>query len=258
MARWDAAFANAAHIPDGASYPARWTAEAAAFRATARAELGLPYGKGERERFDLLVPDGPPRGTVIFVHGGYWRAFGREVWSHLAAGPLARGWTVAMPSYDLCPQVRISGITAQTARAVTAIAGRVEGPLVLTGHSAGGHLVARMGCADVDLPVRDRIRRIVPISPVADLRPLIETGMNDDLRLDAAEAEAESPVLHPPPPVPVHVVVGALERPAFIEQAGMLARVWDAGLTVAADRHHFDVIAPLARADSSLTALVCG
>ncbi len=98
----------------------------------------------------------------------------------------------------------------------------------------------------------------LPISPVADLRPLRETTMNDDLRLDAAEAEAESPVLHAPPSVPVHVVVGARERPAFIEQAGMLARVWDAGLTVAADRHHFDVIAPLAQADSDLTALVCG
>jgi hypothetical protein len=56
----------------------------------------------------------------------------------------------------------------------------------------------------------------------------------------------------------VHVVVGALERPAFIEQAGMLARVWDAGLTVAAGRHHFDVIGPLTEAGSDLTALICG
>jgi hypothetical protein len=110
----------------------------------------------------------------------------------------------------------------------------------------------------VALAVGDRIRRIVPISPVADLRPLIETTMNDDLRIDAAEAEVESPVLHPAPGVPVHVVVGALERPAFIEQAGMLARVWDAGLTVAAGRHHFDVIGPLADPESDLTALICG
>ncbi len=42
-----------------------------------------------------------------------------------------------MPSYDLCPTIRISGITAQIARAVTAIAARMDGPLVLTGHSAG-------------------------------------------------------------------------------------------------------------------------
>ncbi len=115
-----------------------------------------------------------------------------------------------------------------------------------------------MGCADVGLTLGDRIRRIVPISPVADLRPLIETTMNDDLRIDTGEAEKESPVLHPAPLALVHVVVGALERPVFIEQAGMLARVWDAGLTVVPDRHHFDVIAPLAEAESALAAQVCG
>jgi len=251
---WDAAFANAVHIPGGAEYPARWAAAAEAWRAGARGELDLPYGQGARERFDLFLPAGEVRGTVVFVHGGYWRAFGRELWSHLAAGPVARGWAVAMPSYTLCPGVRIAAITRQISQAVQAVAARVPGPLVLTGHSAGGHLVARMGCADVALPVIGRVARIVPVSPVADLRPLVGTEMNRDLRLDAAEAAAESTALWPAPGVPVHVWVGALERPVFVEQAAMLARVWEAGLTVAAGRHHFDVIADLAVAESGLCA----
>jgi arylformamidase len=258
MARWDAAFANAAHIAGGSGFPARWAAEAAAFREGARAELGLAYGGGERERFDLFRPEGKPLGTLVFVHGGYWRAFGRETWSHLAAGAVARGWAVAVPSYDLCPAVRIGAITRQIAQAVQAVARAVEGQIVLTGHSAGGHLVARMGCADVALPVIGRVARIVPISPVADLGPLIETEMNKDFQLDEAEAVAESPVCHAAPDVPVHVWVGALERPAFIEQAGMLARVWDAGLTVAAGRHHFDVVEPLRDGDSALVRLLLG
>lgn len=258
MARWDGAFANAAHIPGGSGYPARWAAEAAAFREGARARLGIAYGGGERERFDLFLPEGKPLGTLVFVHGGYWRAFGRETWSHLAAGAVVRGWSVAMPSYDLCPGVRIGAITRQISQAVQAVAREVGGPLVLAGHSAGGHLVARMGCADVALPCIDRVARIVPISPVADLRPLIETEMNKDFQLDSAEAVAESPVCHAAPGVPVHVWVGALERPAFIEQAGMLARVWDAGLTVAAERHHFDVIAPLQEGDSALLGACLG
>ena len=252
MARWDAAFANAAHIPGGEGYPARWAAQAAAWRAGARGELGLAYGAGERERFDLFRPEGKPLGTLVFVHGGYWRAFGRETWSHLAAGPVARGWAVAMPSYDLCPAVGIAEITRQIAACVAVVAARVAGPLVLTGHSAGGHLVARMGCADVGLAVIGRVARIVPISPVADLRPLVETAMNADFGLDLAGAAAESPVCHAAPEVPVHVWVGARERPVFIEQAGMLARVWDAGLTVAAGRHHFDVIEEMAEAQSAL------
>jgi acetyl esterase/lipase len=249
---------NGAHIPGGGDYPARWSAAATAWRDGARGRLGLAYGEGARERFDLFLPDGKPLGTVVFVHGGYWRAFGREMWSHLAAGPVARGWAVAMPSYDLCPAVRIGGITRQIAQAVQRVADEVAGPMVLTGHSAGGHLVARMGCADVALPVLGRVVRIVPISPVADLRPLIETEMNADFGLDQAEAAAESPVLHPAPPVPVHVWVGAAERPVFIEQAGMLARVWDAGLSVVPGRHHFDIIAGMAEADSALVAALVG
>jgi acetyl esterase/lipase len=254
VARWDDAFANAPHIPGGAEYPARWARAAEAWRGAARARPGLPYGGGERERYDLFLPEGAQRGTVVFVHGGYWRAFGRELWSHLAAGPVARGWAVAMPSYDLCPGVTIAAITRQISEAVQEVARQVAGPLVLTGHSAGGHLVARMGCADVVLPVIGRVARIVPISPVADLRPLLETGMNAEFGLDMAAAEAESPVLHPAPPVPVHVWVGALERPVFVEQAAKLARVWAARLTVAPGRHHFDVIADLAVAESGLCA----
>jgi acetyl esterase/lipase len=255
---WDAAFANAAHIPGGAEYPARWAAAAAAWRAVARGAVDQPYGRGERERFDLFLPAGEPRGTVVFVHGGYWRAFGRELWSHLAEGPVRRGWAVAIPSYDLCPGVRISAITRQISQAVQVVAARLPGPLVLTGHSAGGHLVARMGCADVALPVLLRVARIVPISPVADLRPLVGTEMNRDLRLDPVEAAAESPALCPAPGVAVHVWVGALERPVFVEQAAMLARVWEAGLTVAAGRHHFDVIEEMAVAESALCCTLLG
>jgi len=81
---------------------------------------------------------------------------------------------------------------------------------------------------------------------------LVETAMNADFGLDLAGAAAESPVCHAAPDVPVHVWVGARERPVFIEQAGMLARVWDAGLTVAAGRHHFDVIEEMAEAQSAL------
>jgi len=55
----------------------------------------------------------------------------------------------------------------------------------------------------------------------------------------------------------VHVWVGALERPVFVEQAAMLARVWEARLTVAAGRHHFDVIEEMAVPESGLcTALL--
>ncbi|SDY49858.1 alpha/beta hydrolase [Citreimonas salinaria] len=254
----DDAYANAAYIADADAYPDQWAQAAEAYRgrlaAAGRARLGIMYGHGPREALDLFLPDGVPEGLCVFVHGGYWLKFDRAHWSHLAEGPRAAGWAVAMPSYDLAPRVRIKDITRQIAQAVTRAAHEVEGPIRLTGHSAGGHLVARMAMPGV-LPdaVAARLAHVMPISPVADLRPLMQTSMNRDLQIDEAEAQAESPMLHPAPKVPVTVWVGGDERPAFLEQAEALAKAWGAGHVVDAGRHHFDVIDGLADADSRMT-----
>jgi len=269
-AYWDDAYSNGIYIEGGDAYPTRWAAEAASFReamtAEGRAELDQPYGLLPRERFDLFLPDGPALGTFIFVHGGYWMAFDKSSWSHLAAGALARGWAVALPSYSLCPEVRVSEITAQVARAVVAIASGSIGGLALAGHSAGGHLVTRLCCADSPLPapVRSRIRHTVSISGLHDLRPLLKTTMNQTLRLDAAEAARESPaLLMPMPGARATCWVGTKERPEFIRQNALLANIWTglgARMTEckAEGRHHFDVIADLADPDSGLISALLG
>ena len=162
-----------------------------------------------------------------------------------------------MPAYTLAPKARIPAITAEIAAALPAMAAEVAGPVVLTGHSAGGHLAARMLCGDIALPgsVAERLARVVPISPLSDLRPLTETGMNADLRLDAGEARAESPALLPRRQgAPVHVWVGGAERPAFLDQARRLGNAWACPVTVEAGKHHFDVIEGLEAPDSSLMA----
>ena len=256
----DDAYANGAYIDGADEYPPRWAAAAAAFRTElgARAQVDVSYGASEREAYDFFQSEGVSRGTLIFVHGGYWKAFDKSAWSHLAAGALARGWAVAMPSYVLCPQARISEITTQIAAAVSNIANRTFGPIALAGHSAGGHLVARM-MDPLVLPgdVRDRIKTVVPISPVADLLPLLQTSMNADLRLDEAEAMAESPVnMIPPHGVAVTVWVGAEERPVFLEQAEALARAWGARQVVDQGKHHFDVIDALADPEHELTNIL--
>ena len=258
----DDAYANAAHIEGAEDYPPRWPEQAEAFRKRLgfRAELGVSYGPTTREAYDFFQPEGVSRGTVVFVHGGYWKAFDRSHWSHLAEGAVSRGWAVAMPSYDLCPDVRIAQITGQVARALIEIAKRTQGDIVLVGHSAGGQLVSRM-TDPVVLPgdVRDRITRILPISPIADLEPLLETSMNEILQLDATEAAAESPANMPPPHgVHVSVWVGADERPAFLEQAGTFARTWGARHNVVEGRHHFDVIDALADSDSDIVRDLLG
>lgn len=255
----DRAYANGAFIPGAEAFPPRWQAQAAAFRAElgARAVLDQPYGPGARQRFDLFLPDCTPRGLLVFVHGGYWLAFGRETWSHLAAGALMRGWACAMPSYTLAPEARIGAMTQEITRAVEAAQALVAGPTVVTGHSAGGHLSARMGCADIGL-ARPPVR-VVPISPLAELSPLMATEMNDKLCLDAAEAATESPArLALARGTAAHVWVGGQERPAFLWQARTLSEAWDCPWTVAPGVHHFDVIDALQTPESPLTAACLG
>ncbi len=263
---WDDAYSNGKYIAGAETFAPRWAAEAAAFReemlATGRARLDQPYGASPRERFDLFLPQGPARGAVVFVHGGYWLSFDKSGWSHLARGPLAQGWAVALPSYSLCPEVRIKHITRQIGAAVTAIAAAQPGPLRLTGHSAGGHLVARLACAHGPLPaaVRRRVAGIVPVSGLFDLRPLRYTSMNQTWKLDAKEARQESPALQLPlPDLKMTVWVGADERPEFVRQSQLLSLIWQklsVGIScrLAPGQNHFTVIEPLADAHSPLVA----
>ena len=142
----DDAYTNGAYIPQADSFPPRWAAEAEAFRSAraAQSDLAVAYGDSPRQLYDVFLPDGASEGTLVFVHGGYWLKFDRSLWSHLAAGALARNWTVAMLQYDLCPQVRISDITRQVVQAIAHLGAHHAGQLSLSGHSAGGHLVSRM------------------------------------------------------------------------------------------------------------------
>ena len=266
IADWDDAYANTAHVPGSAALPDRWAARAEAFRRDWPAIETVAYGDHDRERLDLVRPDGPPHGLTVFVHGGYWMATDRSAWTHLAAGAAARGWAVALPSYPLAPDARIAAITRAVARAVAAAAGRVPGPIRLAGHSAGGHLAARMACADAPLPasVAGRIERILSISGLHDLRPLMWTDMNDTLALDEDEAHAESPaLLRPRLPARATAWVGGGERPEFLRQAHLLANVWTGlGARVAAQvdggHDHFSVLDGLRLPGSPLTEAFAG
>jgi arylformamidase len=263
---WDAAYDNDLSVPAGApDYPALWAREAAGFRATLlmqdRAELDVSYGPDVRQRLDLFRPEGTPRGLAVFVHGGYWQSYDGSSWSHLAAGAVGRGFAVAVPSYRLCPQVRIGEIVSDVAAAVSWAAARLDGPIHLSGHSAGGHLVARLATTTSPLAddVRTRLKNIVPISGLHDLRPLMRTGMNRNLRMDMEEARRESPaLLEPLPAIRLSAWVGALERPELIRQTDLIANVWR-GLGVhtsvrhEAERHHYDVIEGLKDPNGPLT-----
>ena len=191
-------------------------------------------------------------------------ALSKDDFSYLAAGPLARGWAVAMIGYTLAPQARIAEITTEIAAATNAVAKLGSGPLRLAGHSAGGHLVARMMCRDVPLSdqAAQRLDRVVSVSGLHDLRPLRRLAKNQTWGLDDAEAAAESPVMQMPREgIELACIAGAGERPEFIRQNALLPLAWQGLGTPACSRllagdHHFSVIDHLADMGSDLCEVV--
>lgn len=261
---WDKAYSNGAHIAGSDAWPKAWDEPAVEYRtrmdAAGRARLDIRYGENARHRYDLFLPEGTPKGLAVIVHGGYWMAFDKSTWSHLAEGAVAQGFAVALPSYRLAPEAKLAEIASDVAVAIAHAAADIAGPVYLTGHSAGGHLVTRMMCAASPLApvIQGRVAHVVSLSGVHDLRPLLNTDMRETLRLDDATADAESPaLLRPVAGTRLTCWVGGAERAEFRRQNALLANIWTGlGATTFAweepDRHHFDVIDDLADPESLL------
>ncbi len=262
---WAAAVDNRAATPGHEAHFEAWSDRSAAFRATHPPQT-RPYGDEAREVFDLWMPDGAPKGLLIFLHGGWWMNFDKSFFSDLAAGPLAHDWAVAIPSYTLLPTISLTDLVQQVRRAVLGMAGAVpDVPVVLSGHSAGGHLAAMLGteAAALEASIHTRLQRIISISGVHDLRPLLSLPINDTLAITAQEAVALSPaLLTPRGGFDLVAWVGALELPEFRRQNALLGVAWGgyaATQTIeAAGLDHFTAFAPLADPSSELTGLVVG
>jgi arylformamidase len=250
---YEVEYNNRARVPENPALMAGWAGDAAAYRAE-HAPRTIAYGPGSRNTIDLFSGDGQGP-IVVFIHGGYWQALDGSSFSHCARGLNAHGIDVAIPSYDLCPQVTVDTIIKQMRAAAHALA-RFGRPLVVSGHSAGGHLAACLlatdwAAHDASLP-RDLVIAAYAISGLFDLVPLVGTSINKALGLDEAVAKASSPLFWT---APAHgsldAVVGELESAEYHRQSRTVTEVWaKAGLptrySVVADANHFTAIAPLA------------
>lgn len=255
---YEAEYNNRARVPEHPAVMAGWVRDAAAWRETHPPRL-LRYGPGERNRIDLFPGsgDGP---LVVFIHGGYWQALDGSCFSHCARGLIAHGISVAVPTYDLCPAVGVADIIAQMRAACRELAKRGH-PLVVSGHSAGGHLAACMlatdwASFDASLP-KNPVRAAYAISGLFDLPPLVGTSINKALGLDAASARAASPLFWTAPVRgSLDAVVGGNESAEYFRQSKAIVAAWGSGIATrfgtVPDANHFTVIAPLADPDSPM------
>lgn len=257
---YEAEYNNRARVPDHPAIIEGWARDAAAFREQATGETGLSYGERPRNRLDLFLPgDGANVDRLaVFIHGGYWQGLDNSFFSHMARGALAHGVAVAVPTYTLCPEVRIGDIVAEMRLACGYLWDRFKVPMAVSGHSAGGHLAAAMLASEWG-PGGPEVVAAQPISGLFDLAPLIRTSLNGALRLDEAEAREQSPLFWPAPAGRrLHAWVGGDESDEFHRQSREIAETWgragvDTSWTALPGTNHFTVIAPLADPDSDMT-----
>jgi arylformamidase len=261
---------NRARVPEHPEIFARWQREGAAFRAAARdAELELKYGPSPRQTIDLFPAKDDDASTplALFIHGGWWRSLEPAMFSQMAAGPNAKGVTVAVAGYDLCPQVTIATIIEQMRAACLWLWRKQRKRIMVVGHSAGGHLAACMLAQEWKAFASDAPVDLVPcayaISGVFDLAPLVNISVNQDLRLDDAEARHVSPLFwHLPAGRMLDAVVGALESSEFLRQSHAIVETWRQSMAQTryeeiAGANHFTIVDPLSQAGSAMTRRVC-
>ena len=265
---YEVEYNNRARVPEHPEIFARWQREGAAYRAAAyNPKLGISYGPSSRRTIDLFpAMDDDKAPLAIFIHGGWWRSLEPASFSQMAAGPNARGVSVAVVGYDLCPTVSIADIIEQMRAACLALWRKRRQRMLVYGHSAGGHLAACMAATDWKIFASDAPPDLVPVayavSGVFDLAPLIRISINEDLRLDDTEARRVSPLFwHVPVGRSLDAVVGGLESGEFLRQSKTVADAWQQRHAITryeeiAATNHFTVIDALANPASAMTARV--
>jgi len=256
------AFNNVAHVgPDFARQKTEnWVAASRALREQHPTHLNLAYAPRERTKWDLYPADNPKAPCFIHIHGGYWQRGSKETFACLAEGVLAHGWSAALPGYTLAPDANLTQITNELRAAfdwldARAAAHGIDGPVIVTGWSAGGHLTASI------LDHR-KVTAGLSISGVFELAPLRDSPhVNDKVKLTEVEIETLSPMRRPGIDKPLSIAYGTGELPAMIASSrdyhAYRARMHLAGdLIPVVNANHFTILDGLRQPDSSLTRAV--
>lgn len=226
-------------FPDYEQFFADWRRRSAAARTARRAVLDISYGEGPRRKLDLFPARDHKAPLLVFIHGGYWRSMDRTDFSFLAEPLVARGISVAIPSYPLCPEATLDEIVDAAQAALTYV--KCEN-IHLAGWSAGAHLATML----LTRSQPRKIRSVLALSGLYDLRPLRHVSVNEDLRLDPVAAARNSPLLlRPEAATRLAVVAGALETPALRKQSRDFAEAWKAPHSEIPDVHHYAIISAL-------------
>ena len=255
QAERDAAYDNNAAVRNSAALIAERNRMSETLRASRKSFLDVPYGDRERTKIDLYPADDKTAACLVFLHGGYWQRNSREVFAMLVEGVAAHGWSVAIPGYSLAPDVSLTDIVTEISRSLDWLAQNggsygISGPVVLSGWSAGAHLVAMA----LEHP---RVTAGLAISGVYDLAPIRDTGLNNALELTDQEIARLSPLRLPAVHKRLDIAYGTAELPALVFDAiqlheARMAAGAPGNLFPIEGADHFSILGELRRPDGAL------
>lgn len=244
----DEAYDAMGSVDDFDAYLRGYTTDSAQARDTLAGARDVAYGAHKDQVLDVFRAPGQstPAPVNLFLHGGYWRRLTKDENGFAALALAPAGATVMVNTYSLAPDVHLDVIVRQCREAVVwayrnaAAHGGDPERLYISGHSAGGHLVAMMLATDwageYGLPA-DVIKGATVISGIFDLRPLRHAEPQEWLQLSEEAAHRNSPLFHlPTHTCPVIVAYGADDPAGFHDQSQAYMAALEAhGVTVAAD-----------------------
>lgn len=237
---------------------AKGTAASEAVRRDLDVRLDEAYGDTAGQTVNVF-PAAQARAPVfVFIHGGYWQRLDKNDYDFVARPFVEMGAAVVNVNYDLAPKVTITEIVRQVRGAVLWAwqnAGSFNGDrhrIHVSGHSAGGHLTAMVAATDwpalaTDVPA-DIVKSGHAISGLYELEPIRLCHLNDAVRMDEAEAAANSPAnMAAANNAPLVLTVGGAETDEFLRQqtdyaAALRAAGREVPEIVEPGRNHFDVL----------------
>ncbi|MDH5747740.1 MAG: alpha/beta hydrolase [Rhodospirillales bacterium] len=266
----DTQYNNRAAVPEFASFVERWQAESLKTRERFAGDLDIAYGSGRAERLDVFRPDGSSSGAPVhlFFHGGYWSSRDKSEYSFLAPVFTSAGAVFMVVEYPLIPAVGMDELVRACRAAVAwayhnaASYGGDRDKIYVSGHSAGGHLVAMLMAAgwtnEANLP-NDAVKGGISLSGLFNLEPIRLSYLNGTLGLNPDTTRRNSPLyLSPATPAPLVLAYGGAESDEYHRQSGELHAAWknqgaDAQIMERPGLNHFTILDDFTAPASPLT-----
>ena len=269
----DAEYDNRAKVAGAEDCIAGWKTRSEEARSNLDCSLDLAYGSSTAETLDIFPSNTPGKSPInVFYHGGYWRALHKNDFSYVAYAVHEAGAATVVVNYALVPEVSFDELVRQCRAALAWVwrnADRFGGDrekIFVSGHSAGGHLVAMMMVTDwpafdAELPAQP-IRGGCGISGLYDLEPIRLCFLNEDLKLSEEDAIRNSPMKQRRTCLsPLLLPVGAREGPEYLRQSNSLADAWfHSGeapkVLVMPGHNHFSIATQLDDPESKLSQAI--